>query len=57
MEVSVENLTKSYGFQKAVNNISFKVNTGEQEYACNRLYAVCSRIAKCAKIKDPRSYV
>ena len=29
MEVSVENLTKSYGFQKAVENISFKVNTGE----------------------------
>jgi len=29
MEVSVENLTKSYGFQKAVDNISFKVNTGE----------------------------
>jgi ABC-2 type transport system ATP-binding protein len=29
MEVSVENLLKSYGFQKAVDNISFKVNTGE----------------------------
>jgi len=29
MEVSVENLTKSYGFQKAVDNISFKVNPGE----------------------------
>jgi ABC-2 type transport system ATP-binding protein len=29
MEVSVENLTKSYGFQKAVDTISFKVNTGE----------------------------
>ena len=29
MEVSVENLTKSYGFQKAVDNISFKVNTSE----------------------------
>jgi ABC-2 type transport system ATP-binding protein len=29
MEVSVENLTKSYGFQRAVDNISFKVNTGE----------------------------
>ena len=29
MEVSVENLTKSYGFQKAVDDISFKVNTGE----------------------------
>jgi ABC-2 type transport system ATP-binding protein len=29
MEVSVENLTKRYGFQKAVDNISFKVNTGE----------------------------
>ncbi|MCX6303449.1 MAG: ATP-binding cassette domain-containing protein [Bacteroidetes bacterium] len=29
MEVSVENLTKSYGFQKAVDSISFKVNTGE----------------------------
>jgi ABC-2 type transport system ATP-binding protein len=29
MEVSVENITKSYGFQKAVDNISFKVNTGE----------------------------
>jgi ABC-2 type transport system ATP-binding protein len=29
MEVSVENLAKSYGFQKAVDGISFKVNTGE----------------------------
>jgi len=29
MEVSVENLTKSYGFQKAVDSISFSVNTGE----------------------------
>ena len=29
MEVSVENISKSYGFQKAVDNISFKVNTGE----------------------------
>ncbi len=29
MEVSVENITKTYGFQKAVDNISFKVNTGE----------------------------
>ncbi len=29
MEVSVENLSKSYGFQKAVDSISFKVNTGE----------------------------
>jgi ABC-2 type transport system ATP-binding protein len=29
MEVSVENLTKRYGFQKAVDGISFKVNTGE----------------------------
>lgn len=29
MEVSVENLTKIYGFQKAVDSISFKVNTGE----------------------------
>jgi len=29
MEVSVESISKSYGFQKAVDNISFKVNTGE----------------------------
>ena len=29
MEVSVENITKIYGFQKAVDSISFKVNTGE----------------------------
>jgi len=29
MEVSVESITKTYGFQKAVDNISFKVNTGE----------------------------
>jgi ABC-2 type transport system ATP-binding protein len=29
MEVSVENITKTYGFQKAVDSISFKVNTGE----------------------------
>lgn len=29
MEVSVENLSRSYGFQKAVDDISFKVNTGE----------------------------
>jgi ABC-2 type transport system ATP-binding protein len=29
MEVSVENVTKSYGFQKAVDDVSFKVNPGE----------------------------
>ena len=29
MAIEVENVTKSYGSQKAVNNISFKVNTGE----------------------------
>ena len=29
MNISIENLTKSYGTQKAVNDISFKVNTGE----------------------------
>ena len=29
MEVIVEKITKSYGFQKAVDNISFKVNQGE----------------------------
>lgn len=29
MEVSVENITKSYGFQKAVDGVSFKVHTGE----------------------------
>ncbi|NTW31172.1 MAG: ATP-binding cassette domain-containing protein [Bacteroidetes bacterium] len=29
MEVSVENITKTYNLQKAVDNISFKVNTGE----------------------------
>jgi ABC-2 type transport system ATP-binding protein len=29
MDISIENLSKSYGPQKAVDNISFKVNTGE----------------------------
>jgi ABC-type dipeptide/oligopeptide/nickel transport system ATPase component len=29
MEVSVENITKSYGFQKAVDSISFNVKAGE----------------------------
>jgi len=29
MEVSVENITKTYGLQKAVDKVSFKVNTGE----------------------------
>lgn len=29
MEVSVENISKHYGFQKAVDGVSFKVNTGE----------------------------
>jgi len=29
MQVSVENITKTYGFQKAVDAISFKVNAGE----------------------------
>ena len=29
MEVSVENITKRYGLQKAVDSVSFKVNTGE----------------------------
>ncbi len=29
MEVSVENIVKSYGFQKAVDGVSFKVHTGE----------------------------
>jgi ABC-2 type transport system ATP-binding protein len=29
MSVKVENLTKLYGEQKAVNNISFEINTGE----------------------------
>ena len=29
MEVSVENISRSYGLQKAVDNVSFKVNTGE----------------------------
>jgi len=29
MEVRVENVTKTYGLQKAVDNISFNVNTGE----------------------------
>ena len=29
MEVNITNLTKSYGVQKAVDDISFKVNTGE----------------------------
>jgi len=29
MDISVRNLTKSYGFQKAVDSISFEVKTGE----------------------------
>ena len=29
MEVIVEKITKNYGFQKAVDNISFKINQGE----------------------------
>lgn len=29
MDIKIQNLTKSYGFQKAVNNISFEVKTGE----------------------------
>lgn len=29
MDIKIENLTKSYGAQKAVNNISFEVKTGE----------------------------
>jgi ABC-2 type transport system ATP-binding protein len=29
MDIVVENLTKNYGLQKAVDNISFRVNTGE----------------------------
>lgn len=29
MDILIEGLTKTYGFQKAVDNISFKVNTGE----------------------------
>jgi len=29
MEVNVENITKTYGFQKAVDHISFQVHTGE----------------------------
>ncbi len=29
MDIIVENLVKSYGTQKAVDNVSFKVNTGE----------------------------
>ena len=29
LDIIVENLTKKYGTQKAVDNISFKVNTGE----------------------------
>ena len=29
MAINVENLTKSYGAQKAVNDISFQINTGE----------------------------
>lgn len=29
MDINIENLTKTYGVQKAVDNISFKVNTGE----------------------------
>ncbi len=29
MSIRVENLTKTYGIQQAVNNISFEINTGE----------------------------
>jgi ABC-2 type transport system ATP-binding protein len=29
MDIKIQNLTKSYGFQKAVDNISFEVKTGE----------------------------
>ena len=29
MSIRVENLTKTYGKQQAVNNISFEINTGE----------------------------
>jgi len=29
MSIQVENLTKTYGLQKAVDNISFEINTGE----------------------------
>ena len=29
MDIVIENLTKTYGSQKAVDNISMKVNTGE----------------------------
>lgn len=29
MEISIENLTKTYGLQKAVDNISFQLNSGE----------------------------
>lgn len=29
MDIKINNLSKSYGFQKAVDNISFEVNTGE----------------------------
>ena len=29
MDIKINNLTKSYGFQKAVDNISFEVKTGE----------------------------
>ena len=29
MDIILENLTKKYGYQKAVDNISFRVNTGE----------------------------
>lgn len=29
MDIKIENLSKSYGSQKAVNGISFEVNSGE----------------------------
>ncbi|MFH1326467.1 MAG: gliding motility-associated ABC transporter ATP-binding subunit GldA, partial [Candidatus Falkowbacteria bacterium] len=29
MDIIVENLTKKFGFQRAVDNISFSVKTGE----------------------------
>jgi ABC-2 type transport system ATP-binding protein len=29
MDIRIENLTKKYGYQKAVDNISFSVKTGE----------------------------
>jgi len=39
MDVVVENLTKSFGYQKAVDSVSFEVKKGEIEVLSARDYA------------------